>query len=120
MEIYRIPEAELRFAEIVWKNAPLRSPELVELCARELGWKKSTTYTVLRRLCEKGIFKNEDALVSVLVSREEHGRLQGEQVISRGFGGSLPKFLAAFINAGKLTPEQIAEIRAMIDAAEDK
>lgn len=116
MKAYRLTESEMRFAEIVWRSAPLTSGELVRLCERELSWKKSTTYTVLRKLCDKGIFKNDEALVSVLADKDAYHRMQGEQMIEDDFGGSLPKFLTAFMSGRNLSKKQISEIQALIDA----
>ena len=106
---------ETRFAEIIWENAPLRSQELVALAEQNLGWKKSTTFTVLRRLCEKGIFQNEKSIVSPLMSRDEYAAVQSEQFVEETFAGSLPAFLAAFTAKRKLSEEDIRELRWMIE-----
>ncbi len=115
----RMGAAEMRFAEIVWENAPVPSGELVKLSADRLGWKKSTTYTVLRRLCDKGLFQNEGGTVTVLVDRESYGERQSRQFVSESFGGSLPAFLAAFTARKKLTEKEIAELRKLIDEAKE-
>ena len=109
---------ETRFAEIIWQNAPLGSGELVELCAQELNWKKSTTYTVLKKLCERGLFRNEHGTVTVVLSREDYNALQSEEFVSETFNGSLPAFIAAFTKRKPLSAKEIAAIRKMIDEAE--
>ena len=109
---------ETRFAEIIWQNAPLGSGELVELCAQELNWKKSTTYTVLKKLCERGLFRNEHGTVTVVLSREDYNALQSEEFVSETFDGSLPAFIAAFTKRKPLSAKEIAAIRKMIDEAE--
>lgn len=106
---------EARFADIVWQNEPLSSGELVSLCERELNWKKSTTYTVLKKLCEKGIFKNENSIVSARVSRDEFYAIKSERFVDETFKGSLPAFIAAFTARKRLTDEEIAQIHRMID-----
>ena len=116
---YQMGAAEMRFAEIVWAHAPVTSGELVKLSADRLGWKKSTTYTVLRRLCDKGLFQNEGGRVSVLVDRESYGESQSRQFVSESFGGSLPAFLAAFTARKKLTEKEIAELQRLIDEAKE-
>lgn len=115
MTQYRLGEAEAAFAALIWDNEPLPSSRLVELCARELEWKKSTTYTVLRRLCQKGIFQNEDGVVTSRVSREELAARQSEAFVDEAFGGSLPRFLAAFTRRKKLSEEEVAQLQRLID-----
>lgn len=110
--------AERRFAEIVWENAPLTTRALVALCAEALDWKRTTTYTVLKRLCDRGLFRTEDGTVTVLVSREALDAAQSEQFVSERFGGSLPAFVAAFTAGKKLRPEEVAELKALIDSME--
>ena len=105
-----------RFADIVWAHEPLGSGELVKICERELNWKKPTTYTVLRKLCEKGILKNENGTVSSVISREDYYCAKSEQVIEESFDGSLPSFIAAFISRKSLTAGEAEEIQRMIDA----
>ncbi len=119
MAEYRIGEMEMRFAEIIWSHEPLASGELVKLCGKELSWKKSTTYTILRRLCDRGLFRNEDGMVVSLVSREEFLSGQSEEFVEKTFQGSLPGFLAAFSRRKKLTEEEIAEIRKIIEENQD-
>ena len=115
MDDMKLGAVESRFAEIIWRNEPLHSRELVRLCQEELNWKKPTTYTVLRKLCERGIFQNMDGTVSALISREEFFALQSERFVEENFQGSLPAFLAAFSRRKKLTAEEVARIREMID-----
>ena len=112
---YKLGEVEAAFASLIWDNEPLPSSRLVELCAQELSWKKSTTYTVLRRLCQKGIFQNEGGVVTSRVSREELAARQSEAFVDEAFGGSLPRFLAAFTRRKKLTGEEIAQLQRLID-----
>lgn len=106
---------EARFADIVWSNAPLTTKELVRLCGDELNWKRTTTYTVLKKLCERGIFQTEDSMVRALISRDEFYAIQSEQFVDETFEGSLPAFIAAFTTRKTLAAEEIEEIRRMID-----
>lgn len=106
---------ETRFAEMIWQREPISSTELVKLAAQELGWKKSTTYTVLRRLCERGIFQNQDGTVTSRVSKQEFYAVQSEKFVEETFFGSLPAFLAAFTTRKKLSDREIAELQALID-----
>jgi len=110
--------AEEKLAALIWREAPLTSPELVALAEWEMDWKKSTTYTVLKKLCDKGVFKNENANVSVVLSRDEQIARQSRRYVEDTFGGSLPKFITSFIGGRKLTPEQAAELRRLIDEYE--
>ena len=107
---------ETRFADIIWNNAPINSGELVKKSFETLGWKKSTTYTVLKKLCEKGIFSNDNSVVTVKISREDFCSLQSEQFLEETFDGSLPSFIAAFTRKKNLKPEEIDEIRRLIDS----
>ena len=104
-----------RFADIVWANEPIPSGELVKLCEKELNWKKPTTYTVLRKLCEKGLLQNVDGIVSSLVSKEDFYSAKSEQIIEDSYEGSLPAFIAAFTTHKKLSRKEINEIQRMID-----
>lgn len=104
-----------RFADIVWANEPIGSGELVKLCEKELGWKKPTTYTVLRKLCEKGLLQNEDGVVRTLMSREDFYSAKSEQIIEDSYEGSLPAFIAAFTSRKKLSNAEVDEIQKMID-----
>jgi len=105
---------ESRFADIIWLNGPLSTAELVRLAESELKWKRTTTYTVLKRLSERGLFKNDGGTVSALVSREEFYSLQSEKFVEETFGGSLPAFLAAFTARKELSTEEIAELKKLI------
>ena len=111
----KLGAVESRFADLVWEHAPLGSGELVKLCETELNWKKPTTYTVLRKLCERGIFENCGGQVRPVLSREEFYAIQSEEIVEESFGGSLPSFIAAFTKRKSLTPEEAAEIRKMIE-----
>ena len=115
MFIYIMTEAEQEFAQIIWDNEPLGSGQLVKLTSEKLNWKKSTTYTVLRKLCENGIFKNEDTVVSAVISQEEYVRRKGEVYLEEHYNGSLPKFVAAFMNKKKLKRSEIEELAKMIE-----
>ena len=115
MDEMKLGVVESRFADIIWANEPLHSRDLVALCQKELNWKKPTTYTVLRKLCERGIFQNVDGMVSSVVSRQEFYAMQSEKFVEETFEGSLPAFIAAFTLRKNLSPEEIAEIRRMID-----
>lgn len=111
----KLGEKQFQFAELVWHYAPLPSGELVRICQQELKWKKPTTYTALRKLCEKGLFKNEDGLVSVLMTREQFFAARSEQFVEDTFGGSLPAFIAAFTSRKKPSQVEIAEIQRILD-----
>ena len=115
MSEYRLGEIESRFAGLIWDNEPVSSGELVRLAEKELSWKKSTTYTILRRLCDRGLFRNENGLVTSRVSRAEFESAQSEQFVEEAFAGSLPRFLAAFASRKKLTDEEIGELQRLID-----
>lgn len=115
MTTITLGEVETRFAELVWEHEPLPSGELVKLCAEKLNWKKPTTYTVLRKLCEKGLFKNENGTVSSVISREGFYSNKSEQFVAEQFGGSLSAFFAAFTAGKKLSAKEIDEIQSMID-----
>lgn len=108
---------ESRFADLVWTHAPLPSGELVKLCQEELHWKKPTTYTVLRKLCEKGLFRNENGLVTAVMSRDAFHAARSEQFVTETYGGSLPAFIAAFTSRKPLSKKDADEIQRMIDAA---
>ncbi len=110
---------ESRFADIIWKNEPISSSELAKTSEALLGWKKSTTYTVLKRLCDKGIFQNQKGTVTSLISREEFYAAQSEKFVEETFDGSLPAFLAAFTKRKQLGDEEIDELRRIIKAYEE-
>ncbi len=107
---------QAHFADIVWAHEPIASGELVKLCREALHWKKPTTYTVLRKLCEKGLLRNENGVVSSLIPRDEFYSARSEQIVEESFEGSLPAFVAAFISRKKLSPREAEEIQRMIDA----
>lgn len=107
---------EQQFAELIWEHAPLSSGELVKLCQQALNWKKPTTYTVLRKLCERGLFQNCDGTVTPLITRQEYMALQSEQFVEETFNGSLPAFLVSFTTRKQLSPQEIEQIQQMIDA----
>lgn len=113
MENYLLGAVEARFADLIWDNEPLSSGELVKLCEKELDWKKSTTYTVLKKLCGRGLFRNENGTVSSVLSREEFTSAQSRQFVNETFHGSLPAFLAAFTSGQKLTEAEAEEIRQL-------
>lgn len=117
---YRLGLVEAQFADIVWENEPLTSRELVELCLDKLEWKKSTTYTVLKKFCDREIFQNKNGTVTSVLSRKEFYALQSEQVVEESFDGSLPAFVAAFTRNKKLTEKEIREIQRLIDASGEK
>ena len=119
MDEMKLGVVESKFADIIWSKEPLHSRELVKLCEAKLNWKKPTTYTVLRRLCERGIFQNEGGMVTSVISRDEFYALQSERFVEETFSGSLPAFLAAFTKRKALSPAEIAEIRRMIDDYEE-
>lgn len=119
MDDLRLGVVESRFADLIWSHEPLHSRELVNLCEAELNWKKPTTYTVLRKLCERGIFRNENSIVTSRISRSDFYAMQSQRFVEETFDGSLPAFLAAFTTRKTLTPEEIAELRRMIDACEE-
>ena len=115
METPKIFESEYRFCLILWEHEPIKSTELVKLCQEQLGWKKSTTYTVIKRLSERGILKMENGTVSSLVSREEAEASEIESFVESKFGGSLPAFVAAFTKHQKLSESDLDEVQRMID-----
>jgi len=120
MEELRLGIVESQFADIIWTNEPIPSGELVKLCEQKLEWKKSTTYTMLKRLCDRGIFKNENGVVSSVLSKKEFGAVQSERIIEDSFGGSLPAFLAAFTSRKKLSEKEIEEIQSMINRIKEE
>lgn len=112
----RLGPVETRFAEIIWANEPLTTNQLTKLCARELEWKRTTTYTVLKKLSEKGLFRTENSVVTALISRKEFEGMQSEQFVEETFRGSLPAFLAAFGSRKKLSEAEIDELQKVIDS----
>jgi len=115
LEDYKLGAMETKFAELMWNNEPISSGDLVRLCEKELSWKKSTTYTMLRRLCERGIFQNVDSVITSLISRQDFASLQSEEFVKETFDGSLPRFLAAFTLRKMLTGKEIDELQKLID-----
>ena len=120
MEELRLGTVEGRFADIVWQNQPLSTKKLVELCEKELNWKRTTTYTVLKKLCDRGIFKTENSTVSAVLSREEFYAIQSERFVEDTFDGSLPAFIAAFSSRKKLSTDEVAELKRMIENFEEE
>lgn len=119
MFVYVMTEAEKQLAELIWENEPVGSGELVKLAAEKLGWKKSTTYTVLRKICENDIFQNEEATVSSKMNREEYIRRTGERYLDENYGGSLPGFVAAFMKKKKLSKKDVESLAKLIEEYED-
>jgi len=109
-------EVQALFADLIWAHEPVGSGELVKLCEEKFGWKKPTTYTVLRKLCEKGLFRNEGGTVRAVLSKEAFNAKKSEKFVEDTFAGSLPAFIAAFTSGKKLSQEEAAEIQRMIDA----
>ena len=115
MEKYKLGEMEQKFADLIWEHEPVSSRTLTELCEKAFSWKRTTTYTMLKRLCERAIFQNERGTVTSLMSKSEFGAAQGEQFLTETFDGSLPRFLAAFTRRKKLSEKEIKEIQKLID-----
>ena len=118
MDDLKLGVVETRFAGLVWAKEPIRSGDLVKLCAKELEWKKSTTYTVLKKLCDKGIFQNRNGVVTSVLSQKEFQSRQSKRFVEDTFSGSLPAFIAAFAESNGLSDRDISEIRKMIDVYE--
>lgn len=115
MEDYTLGMVESRFADIVWSSAPVSTAELIKRCEKELGWKRTTTYTVLRKLSDRGIFENRGGCVEALMPKEEFYGRQSESYVERSFQGSLPGFLAAFTSRRKLSGEEVQKLQRIID-----
>ena len=115
MKEIELGDVQAAFADIIWNNEPIGSGELVKICEKELNWKKPTTYTVLRKLCEKGLFKNEDGVVTAVISREEFNASKSEKFVEDTYEGSLPAFIAAFMSHKKISKSEIDEIQKMIN-----
>ena len=115
MEKYKLGEMEQKFADLIWEHEPVSSRTLTELCEKAFSWKRTTTYTMLKRLCERKIFQNDSGTVTSLMSKSEFGAAQGEQFLTETFDGSLPRFLAAFTRRKKLSEKEIKEIQKLID-----
>ena len=120
MDKYKLGDMEQKFSDLIWEHEPLSSRELTALCAEHFAWKRTTTYTMLKRLCDRGIFNNTDGKVSAVLSKSEFGVGRGEQLLEESFNGSLPQFLSAFAKLKKLSPKEIEEIQNLIaDHKED-
>lgn len=115
MSVPKVFESEYKLCCIVWERCPIGSGELVKLAEERLGWKKSTTYTVIKKLCERGVLKTENAVVSALISKEEIQRAESREFLDKTFDGSLPAFIAAFVSSGRLSAEDARSIRRMIE-----
>ncbi len=115
METPKIFESEYRFCLILWEHEPIKSGELVKLCREQLGWKPTTTYTVIKRLSERGVLKNENTMVSSLVSKDAVQAAEIDELVEKTFEGSLPAFIAAFVRHQKLSPRDIDQVQQMID-----
>lgn len=120
MSDYQMGTVEAKFADIIWAREPVSSSELVKIAAEEFDWKKSTTYTVLKRLCEKGIFKNDGGNVTSVITKEEFYAARSEQFVEETFGGSLPAFIAAFTKRKSLSKSELDELRRMVEAYEEE
>lgn len=120
MERYTLGKIERRFADLVWELEPIASGELVKICAKEFDWKKPTTYTVLRKMINKGLFVNENSIVKAAISKEEFLARQSEEYVEESFGGSLPGFLVAFTSKKKLSEKEIQELHRIIDESKEK
>ena len=117
---FKLCESDYRFMKLVWEYEPIHSGKLVELCIQEFGWKKSTTYTMIKKLSEKGYAKSEDAIVTSTISKEEVQSFESKYVINNSFDGSLPSFLASFLGVSKLSKEEALELKKLIDEYEVK
>ena len=120
METPKIFESEYRFCLILWENEPVNSTRLAQLCKEQLGWSKATTYTVIRRLAERGVLKNENATVTALVSKAQTQESRLAEMVEETFEGSIPAFIAAFSRSKKLTSREVAQLRALIDSYEEE
>lgn len=116
MQEMRLAKMEALFADLVWANAPMSTKDLVKLCDKELDWRRTTTYTVLRKLCDRGIFDMSHAHVSVLLTKEQFHAIQSQQLVEKNFQGSLPAFIAAFATRQPLSQKDLDEIRELIDS----
>lgn len=120
MEVQKLCDSDYRFMMIVWKHAPIGSGDLVKLCKEELGWKKSTTYTVIKKLCEKGYIASEQAVVSVRIPKEQVQAKESDYFVNRTFEGSLPLFLASFLGDKKLSEAEAAQLEQLIAAHKEE
>ena len=117
---YQLGDADARFAELIWKNEPISSGDLVKICETGMSWKKSTVYTVLRKLCQRGIFDNTDSIVTSKISKEEFMQRQSKEFVEDAFKGSLPGFLTAFMGGRKLNKKQAEELKKLIEQYEEE
>jgi len=115
MEKYKLGEMEQRFADLIWEKAPIKTKELIILCASEFEWKRTTTYTMLKRLCDRDLFENSDGEVRILMKHEDFLAEKGEEFLEESFEGSIPRFLTAFTRRKKLSEKEIDEIQRLID-----
>ena len=120
MNTPKIFESEYRFCLILWEHEPVNSTKLVELCRQQLGWSKATTYTVIRRLSERGVLKNENTIVTSLISKEEAQKSRLEEMVEETFEGSMPAFIAAFSKSKKLSRQEVDQLKALIDSFEEE
>ncbi len=120
MEKYKLGEMEEKFADLIWEREPIASGELAKVAEAEFGWKRTTTYTMLKRLCVRELFANEGGIVRALVTKEEFQAARGELFLQENFDGSLPMFLAAFSKRKKLSEEEVAQLKELIDAYEEE
>ena len=120
MKDFRLAEGEYRFACLVWENEPLPSGQLAALADKTLGWKKSTSYTVLKKLCDRGVLQNKGGSVTTLIRQEEVQRAESAAVVEKTLGGSLPRFVAAFLNSKPISREEAEAIRVLLDQAEQE
>ena len=120
MDEYKLFDAEYRFLSVIWENEPVNSTELSRICLDRLGWKKSTTFNMIRKLSERGFIQNVNATVTSIVKKEQVAKYETETVIEKNFGGSLPAFIAAFLDGRKITAEEAAQVKKMIDEASDE
>jgi len=115
MDKYKLGEMEKRFADMIWENAPVQTRDLINMCAEDFDWKRTTTYTMLKRLCDRGIFINSNGTVKVLIEKEDFLAEKGEEFLDESFEGSLPKFITAFTQRKKISNQEIEEIQKLID-----
>lgn len=120
MEEYKLFDAEYRFIALIWEREPINSTQLSRLCQEKLGWKKSTTFNMIRKLCERGLLQNENATVTARVKREQVQRYESQAVVEKSFGGSLPTFVAAFLSGKKISKEEARELEEMIRRAAEQ
>ena len=120
MEKYRLYDGEYKFMQVVWQHEPIGSTQLSKLCLEVLGWKKSTVYTVLRKLCDRGVVQNENSVVSALVRQEDVQQYESNTVMEKNFNGSLPAFVATFLKDKKLSEQEAEELKHMIEKAVKK